>query len=120
MIVKSRDSCLDFIRNSLKSKKMPVGREIDEVSRKVINNAGYKKFIKHSTGHSIGTTSPHGIYGHLRKSNYNCLLKNRGYTIEPGIYIKNKFGIRSEIDFFIDKNMKSILTSKIQRKIIRI
>ena len=120
VIIKSRDTCITYIKEELKKSKRPTGKEIDDISRKVIMNSDYGSCIKHSTGHSIGTTSPHGIYGHLRKTNYNCLLKNLGYTIEPGIYIKNKFGIRSEIDFYIDKNMKLILTCKIQRKMIRI
>ncbi|MBI2628759.1 M24 family metallopeptidase [Candidatus Pacearchaeota archaeon] len=120
IVVNARDSCIKFIQSELKKGKMPIGKEIDEIARDVIIKAGYEKNILHKTGHCIGFTSPHGIYGNIRLSNKSQLVRNLGYTIEPGIYLKNKFGIRSEIDFYIDDNMKLIITTPIQKEIVRI
>lgn len=40
------------------------------------------------------------------------------FTIEPGLYFKNRFGVRSEIDCYIDNNYRLVITSKIQRNIV--
>lgn len=90
------------------------------MANNIITKAGYGKNILHRTGHSIGTSSPHGLENNITIKNSQQLLKKVVYTIEPGIYLKNKFGIRSEIDFFIDENMKLVYTTKIQEKIIKI
>lgn len=39
------------------------------------------------------------------------------FTIEPGIYLKN-FGVRSEIDAYIDCNKKLIITTEAQKGIV--
>jgi Xaa-Pro aminopeptidase len=119
-VVKARDSALRFIRSELKAGRMPIGREINHITKKMLIEAGFKKNILHSTGHCIGFISPHGRHSHLNSKNSNCLHKNLGYTIEPGIYFKRKFGIRSEINFYINRNKKLIITTPIQRKITRI
>ncbi|MGE0792822.1 MAG: M24 family metallopeptidase [Candidatus Woesearchaeota archaeon] len=117
IVIKARDEALKFIQKNLKKKILPTGFEINEVTNQVIIKAGYKKHIKHSTGHSIGTVSPHGVYGAISRRNKNPIKLNLGYTIEPGIYIDKKFGIRSEIDFYIDENYKLIITSEMQNKL---
>jgi len=72
----------------------------------------------HSLGHGLGMASPHWRGGNFRRTNSNQIFKNVGYTIEPGIYLKGKFGARSEMDFYIDKNMKVVLSGPIQKKLI--
>lgn len=119
IVIKSRDEAIKFIRNSLKRDTVPKGKELDKISRDHISKKDYGKLFPHSLGHSLGLSSPHGKYAGLRKSNFRKIHKNLGYTIEPGIYIKGRFGVRSEIDFYIDKNNKLILTCPLQKKIIK-
>jgi Xaa-Pro aminopeptidase len=120
VVIKSRDSALKFIKTELKKGRMPTGREVDKIARDIINKKGfYGKFI-HGTGHSIGFISPHGNRGNLKARSKQKLLINLGYTIEPGIYLKNEFGIRSEINFYINKNKNLIITTPAQKKIIKI
>jgi Xaa-Pro aminopeptidase len=45
---------------------------------------------------------------------------NIPFTIEPGLYFKNRFGVRSEIDCYVTENYKLIITTKVQKRIIRI
>ncbi len=120
IILLSRDSCLNFIKKQLKKKQIPQGIEADFVSKNIIMKAGFERNILHGTGHSIGFISPHGPPKHLNSKGDSKLKLNLGYTIEPGIYFKNKFGIRSEIDFYINKNYKLIVTTKMQKKIVNI
>jgi len=119
-VIDSRDEALEYIEKNLAKGIFPIGRAVDEVSKNVIRKAGYGKYILHSTGHSIGFVSPHGNYGHLRPSNFRPIVPDLGYTIEPGIYINGRFGIRSEIDFYIDKKRKLHVTTKMQKELVRI
>jgi len=116
----ARDRCVEHLRKKLSEKNIPTGYELDAIARKVIADHGYGKNFIHGTGHSIGFVSPHGTYGRIRKSNKQKLLLNMGYTIEPGIYLKGKFGVRSEIDFYITSDYKLVITTPVQKRLIRI
>jgi len=116
----ARDLCIKFIEDNLKEGRFPTGKDIDDTARKVISDSGYKDNILHNTGHSIGLHSPHGTEKGLSQKNSNAIIKNLAYTIEPGIYLKNKFGIRSEICFLINDDNKLIITTPIQRELIHI
>ncbi len=117
LIVKARDGAIKFIKKNLKNKNIPTGREIDSYSRKIIEQSGFGKNFKHNLGHSLGMSQPHGNYAGLTLKNNQPLKINVGYTIEPGIYFDNKFGIRSEIDFFINKKLELIITTPLQKNI---
>ena len=116
----ARDFSIKFIEEQLKQGRFPTGKEIDDIARKVIMDAGYKESILHTTGHSIGLHSPHGTQKGLSQKNASPIVKNLGYTIEPGIYLKNKFGIRSEIDFYINNDNQVVITTPIQKELIHI
>ncbi|MBE6929058.1 MAG: aminopeptidase P family protein [Clostridia bacterium] len=71
-----------------------VGREMDGVARKVIADAGYGEYFGHGLGHGLG------ILGHdtdgCSPSNERTLPEYTVTTVEPGIYIPGKFGVRIE------------------------
>jgi Xaa-Pro dipeptidase len=119
IIKETRDLCVDFIRKELKKGKMPVGREISKITIDNIKKRGFQGKMNHYTGHSLGYVSPHGNRKGIRPSNNDSIHKNYGYTIEPGIYLKNKFGVRSEIDFYITKKKKLIITTDVQKRIVK-
>lgn len=119
-VLKSRDTAVSFIKSSAKKGVLPEGRIVNEKANAIIRKAGYGAYILHSTGHSIGFRSPHGADKNINKKGDESLKINLGYTIEPGIYIPNEFGIRSEIDFYIDEKMKLHITTGLQKKIILI
>lgn len=74
------------------------GKELDKISRDIIEKAGYGDNFGHSLGHGVGLE----IHEKPNASpNNNCVLeKNSIVTVEPGIYIEGKFGVRIE-DFVI-------------------
>lgn len=120
LVAQARDKAVSFIRNNLKKKIAPTGKEVDAAARNYLaKNSWGDKFL-HGTGHSLGLTNPHGQRTKINRKGRRPLPLNVGYTIEPGIYFKNKFGVRSEIDFYIDENYKLIITSKVQNQIIKI
>jgi Xaa-Pro aminopeptidase len=118
-VIRARDLSLGYIKDNLKKGIIPSGKQIDSVARKYLDKR-YKNKFSHSLGHSIGLISPHGKYPHLKQSHDFPLLKNLPYTIEPGLYFKNKFGIRSEINFYINNKNKLVITTPMQKDIVRI
>lgn len=77
-----------------KVKEGTTGKEVDEAARCVIAEAGYGEYFIHSTGHGVG------LFIHeaptASKSAEIRLEEAMTLTIEPGIYIPNRFGIRIE------------------------
>ena len=69
-------------------------RDADALAREVINEAGYGDYFRHGLGHGVGveiheapTVSPKGD---------QTLRENMIVTVEPGIYLPNRFGVRIE------------------------
>lgn len=120
IVIGARDEGIKYLRSQLKNKRMPQGREVDNVVREYIEKFGHGEKFIHSTGHELGLTSPHGRRGGLRKKAKGILHQNLGYTIEPGIYLPNEFGVRSEIDFYVTSQYKLVITSRVQKKLIEI
>jgi len=120
LVVEVRDKVVKYLRSNLKNKIVPTGKEVDAVARAYLEKRGHGDKFLHGTGHSLGFVSPHGNRTRISRKGRQPLPLNVGYTIEPGIYFKNKFGIRSEIDFYIDENYKLIITTNVQNKIIKI
>jgi len=81
--------------NGLKNIKAGItGKKADELSRKIIEKAGYGKYYGHAGGHGVGLDihEAPSIYEKYQKP----LKENSIITIEPGIYLEGKFGVRIE------------------------
>ncbi len=120
VVKQARDKAVSYLKKSLKKGKMPTGFEVDKVARDYIKKEGYGDNFLHGLGHSLGFTAPHGTGVRLNRKNKKLFSKMVGYTIEPGIYLKNKFGARSEIDFYVDERNRVVITTKVQREIFKI
>lgn len=116
ILFKSRDNTLKALTKFLKQNKMPRGLDLDRAAHDHIGNNGHCHAIKHTVGHSLGTKHPHGDLPGLNWKEHGRIIKNMGYTIEPGMYFKD-FGLRSEIDFYINDNNETIVTTPIQKQI---
>ena len=82
---------------------------------KIINDSGYGKYFIHSTGHGIGL-DVHELPTISTRS--TTKLQNKmAITVEPGIYIPNKFGVRIE-DSLIVKDNKPILLHKFTKELV--
>jgi Xaa-Pro aminopeptidase/Xaa-Pro dipeptidase len=89
-------------------------KSVDDACRKFIDDNGYGKYFIHSTGHGIGLDvheMPNISYRSTTK-----LAKDMAITVEPGIYIPKKFGIRIE-DSLIVKD-KPIVMHKFSKDLI--
>ncbi|MFX0210725.1 MAG: M24 family metallopeptidase, partial [Candidatus Hodarchaeota archaeon] len=70
--------------------------EIDTAARNFISEKGYGKYFTHRTGHGIGLEGHEEPY--IVGSNKKPLVIGNSFTIEPGIYLPGKFGVRIEDD----------------------
>ncbi len=86
--------------------------QIDAAARDYIVKKGYGEFFTHRTGHGLGLELHEPPY--IIKNNKSQLVPGNVFTIEPGIYLKEKFGIRIEDDVF--KTSTGIQTSQIPRE----
>jgi len=90
--------------------------DIDIISRAVIEKAGYGEFFTTRLGHGIG------FMGHeapdIKLSNPRKLEKGMSFTIEPGINLPGKFGMRVEDVVAITENGTEILNKSTHDLII--
>jgi Xaa-Pro dipeptidase len=75
---------------------------VDQAARRVIDDAGYGQYFTHRLGHGIGLDGHEKPY--LVKGNKIKLQPGMTVTIEPGIYLPGKFGVRIEDDFVITED----------------
>ena len=69
-------------------------QEIDRVARRVITDGGYGEYFIHRVGHGIGTTTHEPPY--LVEGERQALVPGMCFSIEPGIYLPGRFGVRIE------------------------
>jgi Xaa-Pro aminopeptidase len=69
-------------------------QEIDRAARKIISDAGYGEQFIHRTGHGIGVTTHEPPY--MVEGEEQPLVPGMCFSVEPGIYLPGKFGVRIE------------------------
>lgn len=69
-------------------------QEIDRAARKVITDAGYGERFIHRTGHGIGLTTHEPPY--MVEGEEQPLVPGMCFSVEPGIYLAGRFGVRIE------------------------
>lgn len=69
-------------------------RQIDKAARDVIEAAGYGAFFTHRTGHGLGAEVHEPPY--ITTANALILEEGMVFTVEPGIYLPGRFGVRLE------------------------
>lgn len=70
------------------------GKQIDALAREVIQKAGFGKYFSHSTGHGIGLDIHEQPFISTRSE--TIIEDNMVFSIEPGIYIPQHYGVRIE------------------------
>jgi len=98
IVRKSNETTIKKIRTGMKAS------DIDKIARDIIDKKGYGKYFSHSTGHGVGLDIHE--YPFISSKSNMQIEENMVFTVEPGIYLDNKFGIRIE-EMVVIKNGKA-------------
>jgi len=111
-IIQARNAGIALFEQRYTLQQSVMGCEIDDVVRAVINEKGLGQYFVHRTGHSI-TTETHGPGANM--DNYETkdtriIIPMTSCSIEPGIYVPGKVGMRTEIDMVFLQDGKPIIS----------
>jgi len=116
----ARDAVLDKLRAQWRPGGGMTGAVLDDASRGLITERGYGEFFTHRTGHSIDADL-HGSGPNIDNFETNDsreLLAGVGFSVEPGVYLEGRFGVRSEVNVFLTDAGPVVTPAEIQRELI--
>ena len=87
-VLKAQEASIKAIKVGIKA------NEIDKAGREVIEKAGFGEFFIHSTGHGVGLDIHEEPF--ISTKSETIIQENMIFTIEPGIYLPDQFGVRIE------------------------
>jgi len=97
------------------AKQGATAEEVDLAARNVIRNAGYGEYFLNRTGHGVGTAVHEGPY--IKEGNKLVLENGMAFSVEPGIYLPGKYGMRVE-NIVLIENGKAEILNKFTKEMI--
>ncbi len=122
IVAGARDAAAALVQKRVAAGAPITGREADRAAREVIERAGLGDAFVHRTGHSIGR-EVHGTGANLdslETDDARRLIEGACFSIEPGIYLPGRFGVRSEIDLTIESGRAEITAPAPQTAVVPI
>ncbi len=111
-----------FLNERLGSGSKVAGWEVDDACRNVVKEAGYGEYFTHRTGHSIGE-EVHGNgpnIDNFETQDTRLIVPGCLFSLEPGIYIEGKMGVRSELNAYVNSSDKAVVTGREQEELVLI
>lgn len=120
IVKRALDVGIELITSKMEKNEPFTGAEIDDACRDYIKQMGYGDYFTHRTGHNIGT-SVHGAGAHLdnlETADKRQILPGTCFSIEPGIYLPEDFGVRIEYDILIKTDRSVMITGGREESLI--
>ncbi len=108
----ARDHAVRFIEDAHREGRALRGLEVDDACRSVLDDRGYGRYFVHRTGHSIDRDL-HGSgpnLDNLETRDERLLVPGVGFSVEPGVYIPDHLGVRTEVDVFFGPDGPEVTT----------
>ena len=96
IVLKAQEEAIKNIKVGMKI------NQLDKIARDIITKEGYGKYFVHSLGHGVGLDIHE--YPYVNSKNETIIKEGMVFTIEPGIYLPNRFGVRIEDMVLINYN----------------
>jgi Xaa-Pro dipeptidase len=115
----ARDAAVEFVRREWAVGRAIQGYQVDDACRHVVRERGFGEHFIHRTGHSIDQ-DVHGMgpnIDNFETHETRLLVPGVGFSIEPGIYIPGKVGMRTEIDVYLSEDGPEVTTPEPQSEI---
>lgn len=123
VVRRARDAVVQRAQAAWRGREALAGWQLDDVARHIIVEAGFGAYVRHRTGHSLSPGEMvHGLgfnLDNLETHDTRQMLPRLGFTVEPGIYLP-EFGVRLEINVYVDPQQGPVVTSPIQNEIVLI
>ncbi len=103
VVLEAQQAALEVVKPGVEA------REVDAVARGVIEKAGYGEFFGHGLGHGVGLEVHEAPS--LSPSSRDVLEEGMVFTVEPGIYLPGKGGVRIEDMVYLGLEGPEVLTS---------
>ena len=116
----ARDAAIARLRDGLAKGEAVSGAMLDAAARSHIVSHGYGDQFVHRTGHSIDVNL-HGSGPHLDSFETNdirVLLPGVGFSVEPGVYLTGRFGVRSEVNVVLQQSGPEVTPRQVQRDLV--
>lgn len=110
----ARDAVVRRLRDAASAGQSVTGADLDDAARDLITERGFGDYFIHRTGHSIDLEL-HGSGPHLdnfETHDTRSLIPGVGFSVEPGVYLEGRFGVRSEINGVILENGRPEFTPR--------
>ena len=116
----ARDRAIALVQERARAGEATRGSEIDDAARGVIRDRGYAEYFTHRTGHSIDPRDLHGSgpnLDNLETREDRLLVPGVAFSIEPGVYIPGRIGMRSEVNVYIEPGAAVVTPKEYQREL---
>lgn len=116
----ARDAVIDRLRHAHERGETLTGAALDDTARHLLAARGYETAFVHRTGHSIDIDL-HGSGPHLdnfETRDIRELLPGIGFSVEPGVYLPGRFGVRSEVNVVLTDEGPEVTPAEVQQELI--